>query len=286
MEVRLEHLRPAEIEAAKTANPTLFLPLGTIEWHGLHNVSGVDALKAHALCVRAAERGGGVVHPPLYGGVGGLSEPHTFIFDPEDSAGSVYLRPWLEQYCREAVRNGYKAVLIITGHYGAAQQICVREAAVRMTRLLNIPILGSPEYFLALDEQYYGDHAAFFETSLMMHLFPDSVDLSRLGDAPHQGVGGRDPKIHATAEDGERLSEAIVRRLAALARTMHAWDRHQREGFLAAEAALVNRQMAMAGETGKIWAAWRHIGDGVMDGYPAALTQCRFEEIIAAAARL
>ncbi|HPA41500.1 MAG TPA: creatininase family protein, partial [Candidatus Hydrogenedentes bacterium] len=52
-------MRPAEIEAAREACPTLFIPLGTIEWHGLHNIAGVDALKAHELCVRAAQRGGG-----------------------------------------------------------------------------------------------------------------------------------------------------------------------------------------------------------------------------------
>lgn len=286
MEVRLEHMMPAEIGAAREACPTLFLPLGTIEWHGVHSVAGVDALKAHELCARAAQRGGGVVHPPLYGGVGGLDEPHTFIFDPEDSAGSVYLRPWLEQWCREAKRNGYKAVVIVTGHYGAAQQICVREAAVRMTTLLDIPVLGTPEYWLALDEQYYGDHAAFFETSIMMHLFPESVDLSRLGDEPHRGVGGRDPKKCATAAEGERFCEAIIRRLASLARTMHAWDAGQRRAFARAEGALVRRQMELAGETGNIWAGWRRIGEGVLDGYPAALTDARFDDVAAIAEKL
>jgi creatinine amidohydrolase len=44
MEVRLEYLMPREVEAAMTACPTLFIPLGTIEWHGLHNVVGLDAV--------------------------------------------------------------------------------------------------------------------------------------------------------------------------------------------------------------------------------------------------
>ncbi|NLV41710.1 MAG: hypothetical protein GXY15_10855 [Candidatus Hydrogenedentes bacterium] len=41
MEVRLEHMMPAEIEAARDACPTLFIPLGTIEWHGLHSVAAL-----------------------------------------------------------------------------------------------------------------------------------------------------------------------------------------------------------------------------------------------------
>ncbi|NLH15109.1 MAG: creatininase family protein [Phycisphaerae bacterium] len=53
-EVRLEFLHPREIDNAQKSCPTIFQPLGTIEWHGLHNVVGVDAVKAHALCIRAA----------------------------------------------------------------------------------------------------------------------------------------------------------------------------------------------------------------------------------------
>lgn len=118
-EVRLEHLRPKEIDAVLQACPTLFQPLGTIEWHGLHNVVGVDALKAHMLCVRAAQRGGGLVAPPVYGGIGGLDQPHTFVMEPEDDLFSLLLRPWLEKLCQEAVRQRFRAIIVLTGHYGA-----------------------------------------------------------------------------------------------------------------------------------------------------------------------
>jgi len=281
MEVRFEYLMPREVDAAMSACPTLFLPLGTIEWHGLQNIVGLDALKAHALCVRAASRGGGIVHPPLYGGVGGLDQPHTFVIDPEECLESQHLRPWLDRLLREAARQGFKAVIVLTGHYGAAQQITVRESAVRMSRVLDIPILGLPEYFLALDEQYYGDHAAAFETSIMMHLFPDKVDLDRLeGSPPYQGVGGLDPKEHASAEMGERFCNAIIERLAALAKAMPAWDLETRRRFRSAEAAIVDRQLNQAGETGSPWAFWRNVQQGVFDRYPSLLAEGRFEEVI------
>jgi creatinine amidohydrolase len=286
MEVRLEYLMPAEVELAMASCPALFFPVGTIEWHGLHNMVGLDAVKAHALCVRAAAQAGGLVHPPLYGGVGGLNEPHTFIFDPEDSTKSDYVRPWLEQFCREAKRNGFKAVIILTGHYGAAQQIVVRDAAVRMTKELGIPILGTPEYFLALDEKYYGDHAAFFETSMMMHLFPDYVDVHRLGVEPHRGVGGLDPKRHANPGDGKRFCDAITGRLSRLAKAMPGWDAPTVERFLRMEGALVGRQKELAAKTGKVWAAWKHIGEGVLDGYPEALAGGSFEDILPAIEKL
>lgn len=284
-QVRLELLRPKELEEAQSICPTIFQPLGTIEWHGVHNAVGVDALKAHALCLRAAEQGGGLVAPALYGGVGGLNEPHTFIMDPENDVFSRLLRPWLEQLCREMARDGFRAIVILTGHYGAAQQIVVRETAVRMSRTLGIPVLGTPEYMLALDVNYTGDHAAWGETSLMMHLFPETVDLSRLGDPPHRGVGGRDPKTEASADDGKLLAETIVSRLAILARTMPSWDKATLDRFVRAEATLVARQLSAPGGGKNLWAAWRNIGSAMRD-YGKLLAEGRFEEIEAAVAAL
>ncbi len=282
-EVRLEFLRPKEIDEVQKACATIFQPLGTIEWHGVHNVVGVDAVKAHGLCLRAARKGGGVVSPTLYGGVGGLSEPHTFIMDAENDVFSRVLRPWLEQLCREMARDGYRAIIILTGHYGAAQQIVVRETAVRMSQALAIPVLGTPEYWLALDEGYTGDHAAWGETSLMMHLFPDTVDLSRLGDPPYQGVGGRDPK-ESSAEDGRRLTETIVSRLATLARKMPTWDYPTLDRFVEAEAALVARQLSAPRGKKAVWTAWQNLG--VMRDYGRLLAEGQFEEIKACAAKL
>jgi creatinine amidohydrolase len=277
-EVRLEYLRPKELKEAQTKCPTIFQPLGTIEWHGVHNVVGVDSLKAHALCVRAARKGGGLVSPTIYGGVGGVQQPHTFVMDEENNVFSKLLKPWLEQLCREMVRNGFRAIIMLTGHYGAAQQIVVRETAVRMSRALGIPVLGTPEYILALDVDYTGDHAAWGETSLMMHLYPDTVDLSRLGDPPHQGVGGRDPKAYASAEDGRLLTETIVSRLAILAQKMPTWDYKTLDRFIDSEAALVAKQLSAPRGKKNVWTAWQNIGSALRN-YGKHLAEGNFEQI-------
>ncbi|MHC4705689.1 MAG: creatininase family protein [Planctomycetota bacterium] len=283
-EVRLEFLLPKQVVQAREGCPTIFQPLGTIEWHGVHSVVGVDSLKAHALCVRAAQKAGGVVCPTLYGGVGGVKQPHTFVMDPESDVFSRLLRPWLEQLCREMARDGFRAIIILTGHYGAAQQIVVRETAVRMSRALGIPVLGTPEYLLAIDVGYTGDHAGWGETSLMMHLYPGSVDLSLLGEPPHKGVGGRDPR-EATAKDGKLLTDTIVSRLAALARKMPTWDEKKLDSFIEAEAALVARQLSAPRGKGNIWTAWRNIGSAMRD-YGRLLSEERFDEIKALVPRL
>ena len=46
-----------------------------------------------------------------------------------------------------------------------------------LKRTLGVPVLGTPEYFLALDAGYHGDHAAWGETSLMLYLDPETVEL-------------------------------------------------------------------------------------------------------------
>ena len=279
-EVRLEYLRPKEIEKALQKCPVLFLPLGTIEWHGLQNIVGLDAVKAHLLCIHAAQKGGGLVVPPLFGGVGGLDQPYTFVMEPEDDIHSILLRSWVERLCREAARQNIRGLIILTGHYGAAQQIVVREVAVRMSRVLSIPVLGTPEYMLALDQGYTGDHAAWGETSLMMHLLPDSVDLSQLGEEPHKGVFGRDPKKFAAEKDGRRLAETIINRLASLAEKMPAWDKTTVEKFITAESALVNKQIELAGQEKKVWAGWRNISKGAFARYGDFLSQGKFDEIL------
>ncbi len=284
-EVRLEFLWPKELKEAQTKCPTIFQPLGTIEWHGVHNVVGVDSMKAHALCVRAAQKGGGLVAPALYGGVGGVNQPHTFIMDPENNVFSRLLRPWLEQLCREMARDGFRAIIILTGHYGAAQQIVVRETAVRMSRALGIPVLGTPEYTLALDVDYTGDHGAWGETSLMMHLYPDTVDLSRLGEPPHKGVGGRDPKTEASAEDGRKITKTIVSRLAILAQKMPTWDYKTLDSFIDSEATFVGKQLSAPRGKDSVWTAWRNIGSAMRD-YGKQLVEERFEEIKSSVAEL
>src|SRR5690242_11604323 len=60
------HLLPHEFRARLAARPVGYLPMGTLEWHGEQNALGADALQSHALFVRAAQRFGGIVFPPLF----------------------------------------------------------------------------------------------------------------------------------------------------------------------------------------------------------------------------
>ncbi len=66
--VRYEEMMPHEIAAARKEKPVAYLPIGGIEWHGEHNPVGLDTVKAHELCIRAAQKGGGLAMPALFWG--------------------------------------------------------------------------------------------------------------------------------------------------------------------------------------------------------------------------
>ncbi|MHB0879041.1 MAG: creatininase family protein [Anaerolineae bacterium] len=178
---------------------------------------------------------------------------------------------------RSATARASRAIVVLTGHYGHNQQIVVRETAVRMSERLRIPVLGTAEYWLAQDVGYLGDHAGIGETSLMLHLYPGSVALERLSADPDYG---RTDEIArgSSAALGERYSEAVISRLAALARRMPAWDDATLEAFVAAERALVRAQVRGWRER-EPWAAWKRMFGGELTGYGQMLCEERFADI-------
>jgi creatinine amidohydrolase len=266
-----ERMLPHEFRRAFDALPVCFLPLGTVEWHGEHDALGLDSLKAHALCLRAADlAGGGVVHPPLYGGVGGLDKPATIIIEPELAWDITLLRMWLERLCMEFHRLGFKAIVMLTGHYGHNQQITVRETAVRMSQRLQIPVLGTPEYFLAQDVGYVGDHAGVGETSLLMHLHPELVDLKR--------EDGEFKAASSSAGLGEKYAKVICTRLATFAKAMPSMTAAQIGEFVAAENALVSEQIRLWRDHSP-WRAWQNLNERTQFGYGAALANLDFAAI-------
>lgn len=283
-----ERMLPREFREAVDRLPVVFLPLGTVEWHGEHNALGLDSLKAHALCVQAAiKAGGGVVHPPLYGGMGGLDKPATVIIEDEVGERSwenLMLRPWLEKLCYEFHRLGFKAIIMITGHYGHNQQIVVREVGARMTERLQIPVLGTPEYWLAHDAGYLGDHAGIGETSLLWHLIPELVAMDRINDDPDYGHNGL-IQNGSSPELGRKYADLITGRIAKVAVSMVTWDAATRSAFALAEASLVRAQVTAWRNTGP-WEAWRVLIERGLTRYGAMLADQDFKGIEAMAAQL
>ena len=197
--VQMQFLRPGQLEAAARAFPVVYVPFGLIEWHGRHLPLGNDALKAHGILVKTAEQFGGVVYPPV------------FFHEGFDQA---ILVPVLTTLFERLKKTGFRVIVGVSGH-NVTEQIDMIDAALGpVTADGTVAGLGAWEVTLSMCDESATDHAAKWETSNMMYFYPHLVDMAALGDgpltddmSPPHGIGGLDPREHASAAVGERNVE-------------------------------------------------------------------------------
>jgi creatinine amidohydrolase len=237
-EVRYQFLRPAQIVARRKACPVGWLPIGTLEWHGVHNPLGTDTIQAEALAIRCAQKLGGLALPPLYYGesrveslVDANSSDRDLIaremgLDPSNHLTSKFPAPPAEQVLNyhklllhllaEMQSLGFKIGVLVAGHYPLLDHA---RAAVLVYNRSELSKRGGMLAWTCLDvdllrEQYPGTfgHAGRWETSHLLHLCPECVDMKLLPPKgqPVIGVGGEDPPQDATVEYGRETLAAAV----------------------------------------------------------------------------
>jgi creatinine amidohydrolase len=229
---RLDRLLPYQIGERLAANPTVFLPLGTIEWHSEHLPVGLDALTAEGLCLRAAAKAGGLVYPVLHYGAGGGhgGYPWTVMLQTPDE-----LQAMLRFTLKRLNDFGVKKALLFSGHFPDEQLAMIDGLAdawnsgstgmrVAASAVNRIPGLD-----------FAPDHAGLFETTLLYGLHPDLVEEQRLpakkqdeteadpyGQQRHDpghplwGIFGPDPRGFDKSK-AQPLVDAIVAHITSLA---------------------------------------------------------------------
>jgi len=213
--IKFEEAQPEAVREMLKKAPVAYVPIGSLEWHGEHNPLGLDGLKAYALCQKVAEKTGGVLFPPMYWGASDTM-PFPFTFHFKKSLIKTMVRQTLEQL----QEMGFKMIVMLTGHYPPSLVKFLRKECQRFNRRGRAFALGAPEQVFALELQYYGDHAGMWETSIMMALKPEMVNLELLPDGlsaiqrmKQLGIMGQDPKTKASPEKGRETIEVIVSRM-------------------------------------------------------------------------
>jgi len=235
-EVRYHMMRPGQIAERRLSYPVVYIPVGTLEWHGLHNPTGADTLQAEGLAILCARRGGGLVFPPLYFGESRLESlmdanapdqaeiAREMGLDPDNfrpermpfsaMEQSLNYEKLLLHILAEAMSLGFKLGVIVGGHYPLidhARAAVLRFNKWRPTRHGGMLAWACLDY-LYLTDRYdsAGDHAAGWETSHLMHLHRQTVDKSLLPPKgePLVGVDGVMPPQDATAAFGRETLEA------------------------------------------------------------------------------
>lgn len=212
---RYAELRPDQLEAIVTAAPVAYLPWGALEWHGPHLPFGLDGFTAEAVCERAAQRTGGVLLPTTWWPITAL--PHRFSL----SIHSDVIQALWDGIFAELARARFRIVVLISGHYAQGHELVLMDAAEHAIDTHGLLVLAVPP--LALVDEAMLDHAAHWETALLLALRPrlvalETLDLGTL-EAASSAVLGHDPRA-ATAQQGESAlvlaTEQIVRSAQAL----------------------------------------------------------------------
>jgi creatinine amidohydrolase/Fe(II)-dependent formamide hydrolase-like protein len=119
---------------------------------------------------------------------------------------------------------GFQCVVAIPGHYPLHGPL---QMAIERFHLEG----GKTDVFIIYDKFFKddgsaGDHAGAFETSLMMSMHPELVELGRLDpdlSKPNIGVGGDDPRTHASKEFGDEILAKFDSQLEAHLRDLGLW---------------------------------------------------------------
>ncbi len=223
-----ELMLPHELEQAVRKFPVAYVPFGSLEWHGKHLALGNDTLKVLGILQQACRTCGGVVLPPTYWGCVDKWPPWTF-----GNIGKDLFSRICEHIFQNLAGLGFKVIIGLTGH-DVQEQVDAMRWALEAVKA-HTPIEG--HVMMEGDLTDFGEHkmnhAAHWETSILMYLFSDCVDMhqilnvtlgeehftSKEWDTP--GISGRDPRGGtANKELGRRLVTGMAEAICSRAREL------------------------------------------------------------------
>ncbi len=235
-----------EVIAFLEKHQTVIIPTGAVEQHGPHGPLLTDVLIPTEIARRVAPRIGALVAPPINYA---LSYPHVGF------PGMMHIRiptfmALVEDLCVSFAASGFKRIVFLNGHYDNTYAIayaCANAQARMPKGIQAFPI----NYWDALTEADIAEfsglknglHANLAETSAVLRINPDLVDMDRANaefppfpeytiptGAVHTAFFFTNPgSVHwatksgtwgdarkSTPEAGERYLEAGVRSVMAL----------------------------------------------------------------------
>ena len=213
--MRFELMLPYQIKDAITKNTPIVLPIGVMEYHGEHMAVGMDALAVTKVLDRLESQMEVVILPPFSYGASSYA-----VAAPEGSGtlnvDASVLAPLAEQIFTGLLRIGFRKIHGIVHHQtknfssgmptDLAFKIGARQAIFKFQELTEgeawwgsqdmsdyysrhkegIDPFNWIKFHPLMDseiiEDYIFDHAGEGETSLLMALAPEGVEMARLSE--------------------------------------------------------------------------------------------------------
>lgn len=249
----LAALRAPELPSALTKDSILVLPLGAIEQHGPHLPLNTDFVVAdevsRAAVTAVGEETNAWILPTL---------PFTKSNEHAWSAGTMWLSATtlmavLDDIARSIASTSARKVLFVNGHGGNSALTAMMNREIRLkwglqTFLAHPHMPADQGGDSSASELGMGVHGGMDETSVMLHLRPELVDMSlairrvpeKLAENQHVRFGGRVafgwlsndffPEGHigdptgANAEVGQQMFSSAVESLGDALREISRFD--------------------------------------------------------------
>ena len=214
----------------KEKNPTIIIPVGSLEQHGAHLPITTDSDIVTEIASRLAKKCNFVVLPTVSYGISFEHEPFFQV--------NIQLLGFLRDIISSLVINKVKSVIILNGHHGNVDTLEMMEANPEREWNLDFKDVKIDFYSYWHFMEHEFDHAGFVETSLMLAI-SDKVKMKKakkglitkgLSEKEIQRINklstqqGGFPKVAkngvwgdptgATKKDGEKFLAEIVRNLA------------------------------------------------------------------------
>lgn len=202
-------------------NGVVYIPLGTIEWHGEHLPIETDFMVAQGICELLSKKVKGYVLPPIYLGTDKSKRIKGKYFSGMDRRlekklqGSVYyLKPQLfykilVSLVQNLISQNYNKIIIVTGHGGSKQV----EFLEKINENYSEVIFLNPYTNL---KESYGGHADIGELSLFWALYPEEAKksikrkISKNNDCFN--YIGHDPRKKASLILGRKILKQVIER--------------------------------------------------------------------------
>lgn len=198
----MDQLTWSELRDAMESGVGIILPIGSTEQHGPHLPLGCDSIIASTLAMAVAEQTDMIVAPTVTYGY--RSRPATGggqTFVGTTSLKGTTLINMVEDVLNEFIRHGFKRILLLNWHMEnknfiyesafLAMEACKSPDVRIMVMESGFDKLSQETMDYIFPDEFPGwgtEHAGIFETSLMMHLHPETVLFDRL-------VNGRAERI-------------------------------------------------------------------------------------------
>jgi creatinine amidohydrolase len=234
----LDELSTKEAAQAVKAGAVVIFPVGSVEEHGGHLPLCTDSVQPEYVAVEVAKKTGCLIAPTLKYGIcnAGRNFPGTLSVGFDSFFGLT------RDILSELVRNGFRRIIVVSGHAGSSHMVALRMAAQEVVRQsladgnprkVRVMVLSDFDFALEQREKLgfpvNDGHAAAIETSRIQDIAPQLIkgkgEAGVLNPPPFEvvadperyfknGVNG-DP-TQATPQKGKTINQYVIEQVAKL----------------------------------------------------------------------